>query len=407
MEELKEQVLEAARAYNIACSIDCRVIDPMGKIEGLFRCDTASAFCRLVTETESLAEICRNSNLYGGYHAEKLGHYYIYFCPFGLANWAVPVYGGGLTRYYVIGGPVLLHEVDNLLLNQIRDLYPKLDYTREQLRKVLKNIPAVSPTRVRYLATVLLSLVKVLMPKDSHLLEGRHRFHLISGEIAASRSKEELLVFEKEKQLIAKVKMGDLEGSRETLNKILGHIYFNDSSDEIKKGWLISLMAVLVRASIDAGADLEIVFGLEYKYLSKMEETDDLMELSALLVRILERFFECAFLLKNVKNRDLIYRAIHYIRNHYADGISLEDVAREVDLHPSYFSKLFREEMQMTYSDYLNTVRIDASAILIREGYPLAQVAQMVGFNDQSYFSKVFKRIKDISPGKWRSSQVG
>lgn len=405
-EELREKVIAAAEVYSVACKVSCKIIDTTGQLQTSFLSPAAAEFCRLVTGDSATEESCRNSHLYGGFQAETLGHYYIYFCPFGLGNWAVPVYGEKRAQYYMIGGPVLLHHVDTLLVEDICRQNPDLRYSRGDLQGVLANIPVVDPTRARYLAQILFALAKDLMPQERYLLEERHQLHVLSEEIFRAKEVPEFSTFELESQLISQVKTGDQQGARETLNRILGQIYFDGSGFELKKGRLIALTAVLARAAIEAGADLQIIFGIEYEYLLEMEETTDLMQLSASLSRVLERFIDCTFSLQNVKNRDFMFKAMNYIRNNYGEDISLEDVASEVGLHPTYFSKLFREEMRMTYTDYLNLVRIEAAKQLIRQECSLVEVAQMVGFNDQSYFSKIFKKLEGVSPGRWRSSQI-
>jgi YesN/AraC family two-component response regulator len=67
---------------------------------------------------------------------------------------------------------------------------------------------------------------------------------------------------------------------------------------------------------------------------------------------------------------------------------------------------MFKKETGKKYTDYLNEVRIEASKnLLLRDDLPLVQVAFSVGFNDQSYFSKIFKKIEGVSPNKWRVLQ--
>ena len=86
--------------------------------------------------------------------------------------------------------------------------------------------------------------------------------------------------------------------------------------------------------------------------------------------------------------------------------ISLEEVAAHVFLSPSYFSKIFKEEMKCNFSRYLNMVRIEkGKSLLVDDAIPLVDISNMVGYEDQSYFSKVFKKIVGVSPGKYRESR--
>jgi YesN/AraC family two-component response regulator len=94
---------------------------------------------------------------------------------------------------------------------------------------------------------------------------------------------------------------------------------------------------------------------------------------------------------------------MNFIRNNFNKGIALEDVSNEVGLNASYFSKLFKNETGESYTDYLNRVRVEGSKqLLSQSNFSLVDIAQLVGFNDQSYFTKMFKKVEGVSPGKFR-----
>jgi YesN/AraC family two-component response regulator len=117
------------------------------------------------------------------------------------------------------------------------------------------------------------------------------------------------------------------------------------------------------------------------------------------------RFTDCVFDLKDVKHVDVIYKALDFIKKNYMNKISLTDVAQVSNISPSYFSKVFKEEMGMNFNNYLNELRVNMSKrLLLDDSIPLVDVAFMTGFEDQSYFSKVFKKVTGSSPGKYRES---
>lgn len=98
-----------------------------------------------------------------------------------------------------------------------------------------------------------------------------------------------------------------------------------------------------------------------------------------------------------------IRRALAYIAEHYAEPITLESVAGEVGLSVSYFSGLFHEVVGASFREHLCSIRVEESKqLLTQTDYSLADIAVAVGFADQSYFSKVFKRIVGVTPGKYR-----
>jgi len=94
-----------------------------------------------------------------------------------------------------------------------------------------------------------------------------------------------------------------------------------------------------------------------------------------------------------------ISQAIQFIADHYSDNISLEITAGAINLNSSYLSRLFKEETQMTFTEYLNRVRIKSSCLLMESGpYALKEISSQVGFTNYTYFFKVFKAVTGMTP---------
>ncbi len=73
-----------------------------------------------------------------------------------------------------------------------------------------------------------------------------------------------------------------------------------------------------------------------------------------------------------MKHVDVIYKAIDYIKRNFMKKISLKDVADYVMLSPSYFSKLFKDEMNSNFNQFLNMIRIERSkSVLLDNSIPL------------------------------------
>ncbi|RAV06364.1 response regulator [Paenibacillus sp. YN15] len=94
-----------------------------------------------------------------------------------------------------------------------------------------------------------------------------------------------------------------------------------------------------------------------------------------------------------------IAKAVQYITEHYASDISLEMTASALSLNPSYLSRLFKEETQMTFTEYLTRIRIKTSCVLMESGpYSLKEISGQVGFSNYTYFFRVFKSITGMTP---------
>lgn len=98
-----------------------------------------------------------------------------------------------------------------------------------------------------------------------------------------------------------------------------------------------------------------------------------------------------------------IARARAYIATHYAEGVTLSDVASQLHLSSSYLGKLFYAETGSYLADYVNSVRIERACESMREGDDsLSVIAEQVGFCNQAYFTRLFQKQKGVSPSVYR-----
>jgi AraC family transcriptional regulator len=97
--------------------------------------------------------------------------------------------------------------------------------------------------------------------------------------------------------------------------------------------------------------------------------------------------------------------AVRFIREHYAEDVSLADIAKAADMTPFHLSRVFKKTMGMSPHHYLVEVRVHSARALLSSGGErpsLAEVAAAVGFADQSHLTRQFKRILGTTPKKVR-----
>jgi AraC-like DNA-binding protein len=101
-------------------------------------------------------------------------------------------------------------------------------------------------------------------------------------------------------------------------------------------------------------------------------------------------------------SRDIL-RVIRYIDEHYADPISLSTAAERFAFSKPYLSRFFHEETGLTFTDYLNQIRIKQAIRLLKDFRLSIQIlSQQVGFQTPAYFSRVFKRQMGVTPQEYR-----
>jgi two-component system response regulator YesN len=100
-------------------------------------------------------------------------------------------------------------------------------------------------------------------------------------------------------------------------------------------------------------------------------------------------------------------RLLEYIQTHYADPITLTGVARQFHFNASYLSSHFTAQNGEGFNEYLNKVRLEkAMELLVTTEKTISDISASVGYSDQSYFTKVFKKQAGISPSQYRRRDV-
>lgn len=96
-----------------------------------------------------------------------------------------------------------------------------------------------------------------------------------------------------------------------------------------------------------------------------------------------------------------IYQLIQWTYTHYGERISVDEVARQVNMSKGYFCKFFKSISGITYITFLNQVRIEKATDLLKAGYNVTECAMACGFESISYFVQMFKRNLGCTPGQF------
>jgi two-component system, response regulator YesN len=103
------------------------------------------------------------------------------------------------------------------------------------------------------------------------------------------------------------------------------------------------------------------------------------------------------------EDKHVIFDIAKYIEAHYREEIALQDIADRFFLSREYISRKFKQEFKENLSDYIGRIRIQkAKLLLLNPECRIAQVAELVGYQDEKYFSKVFKKLTGQTPGEYR-----
>ncbi|MDD5018013.1 MAG: helix-turn-helix domain-containing protein [Eubacteriales bacterium] len=412
MSSLYESAKKIADTFEKACCINCFLVD-IDQQDGLSE-RAENVFCAVCSREQQKRKnelVCENIHRHGIFQAVIWGGKYEYLCPAGLAFICTALQQGGEVRYGITAGPFLMVDLADFIEEDLDRFFGGV--TIKSLAARAEELPYFYSGRVSYLADILSIAASYAAERESFQLRVMEQVAKSQNDVFYSLSKITdaqdgyIYPIEQEKLLHGYIAQGDKPASQKILNDILGHIFFSSGGDfEYIKARIIELIVILSRAAIEGGADIAEVFGLNHDYIKDVQNFKSLNELNQWLAKVLIRFTSSVFDFSMTKHSDLIKRVITYIRKNYMNKISLNDISDYTKLSVSYLSKIFKEQTDENLSAYINHVRIEhAKMFLLDDSIPLVEVAYLSGFEDQSYFSKVFKKVAKVTPGKYREKK--
>ena len=330
----------------------------------------------------------KNIHLYACYESARWDGKYIYYCPSDLIFIATPLNDEyGILSSAIVLGPILMGE----------------DFDFENSH----GLPRMQTGKVNDLAEVAKELFSVEENRREKEEVGDF-LNAIYKELEILPSVSEYPI-DLEKKLQEAITQGDAKTAKEYLNRLLGEIFFRSNGDfPMIKARALELVVLLSRSAIEGGADTEHIFLLNNDYIKEIEKIDNSEELGVWLASIINRFVGYVFEFKDVRHSVTLHKIIGYVRNNYMNKITLDDIADYVYMSKSHVSKIFNEEMGMSISTYVNKFRVKKSKSLLKDSsLSIAEIANLTGFEDQSYFTKQFKAETGMSPKEFREKTIG
>ena len=367
--------------------------------------------------------------------SRQTGKTHIYACTVGFAYWCSPIYHKGRYTGALNAGQVLTCSRDEAVekfRSQCRD---KL--AAEKFHKMLEGIQEKSHEEIQAMARLLGVCAEEISEKDKHLNFTFRKIAMRETGFTAGKAidksgmngtkesgetrKEHEPEYpqEKERTLLAAFRRGDNETGAKILRELIDStVAVIPGNTEVLRVRAIQLLVLLSRAASDdsshassdatstgatpSGAVMPETYTM---YLKRIQESKTAEKLIENLYLIAGHLAARIFSFKGIRHASVLRRAERFIWENYTRKISLKEAAKAAGLSSPYFSSIFKKEMGENFSNYLNRLRVErAMAMLTGTAKPLNEIAKLCGFEDQSWFSKTFKRITGASPGKYRET---
>jgi len=373
--------------------------------------------CRAVGGSALTAErSCLTERRRAGEQAYRLGGPYIFSCHAGLIAFSVPLLQGLRLLGSVVSEPMLMRTPTPVEARELAARFLGDARRSDEAMHLLSKLPVRPERDVQALADLLFNAINSLAGTQSLILSRQAEINLEQAQIAEVLQRGKRLTlpgqegarptYSLERELLELVKMGERKAARAILDEVLGRILFTGSvQDELTRAQILELVMMLSRAAVEGGANLEEILGLKYQYIQNLSRVNRPDQLCLWIIKIFDQLMDCIYRNRGISHNQVFIRVKEYIWKNYQRKLTLDEVAGTVGLSKFYLSHLFRQELGITFTEYLNSVRVMAGKILIENNVGnLLQIALAVGFSDSSYFCKVFRKFEGVSPGQYRKS---
>ena len=406
----KKKLHELLETFYQCIGLSVQVLDENGEILDAFG-DTHS-YCKIFRHYIPKGESCAKLHSNASKLAMSLGEAYIFACHSNLNHIVFPLTNNNVLLGSILAGPFLMAEPDSLLLSDLGDKYTIPTQALLEMYEEASALPTFEPSKVTYISRLLYYMCSGLVT------DSRSQFTLNQNKLyqqskinesiqmykASPQVNSRVYPYEKEKALITKLKTGDTEKAKALLNDLLGYVFFAEGSNlEVVKSRALELSSLLSRAAIEGGATSDSVLKINNQFLMSLQNIKNLDDLCYKLQETIDVFTDCMFNYIPSKGNEITKKAIRYISKNFPQNLTLDMVAGHVHLNPAYFSTLFKQATGSTFKEYLNMVRIEESKrLLANTDYSIIDIALATGFEDQSYFYKVFKKYTGLTPKQYR-----
>ncbi|MFI3174057.1 MAG: PocR ligand-binding domain-containing protein [Bacillota bacterium] len=408
----KEKLENILTALHSCIELPIQVIDASGEL--LLGRGDDSEFCHKFSHFLPPEKSCKQVHCKASERAILLGESYVFPCPGNLNHIVFPLLNETSLVGSVLIGPFLMVPPDSTLISELLNTFSVQAIDLLELYDLLQEIAVVTPQKIQQISRLLDYLLNPLLGEHNEEFMINHIKGLQQSKINESiqmykrsgGTSQNTYPYKKEQALISKIKMGAIKEAKDILNDLLGYILYDEGKNlEALKIRSIELCSLFSRAAIEGGAPSSIAFNLNHDFLESILKMKNSEDLAIKLEYAIEAFSRSISVKAqdSGKQQEVIQKAANYISTHYAERLSLEEVANHVGLNASYFSTLFKESTGTSFKEHLNAVRVEESKkLLAHTTQSVIHIASAVGFEDQGYFTKVFKKYTGLTPKQFR-----
>jgi AraC-like DNA-binding protein/ligand-binding sensor protein len=380
-------------------------------------------YCVKSTGNSREAFPCHNMHINAIKEASKKGGSHVYQCHLGLLFWTSPIYTEGAFSGAIRGSGFLPEENKKVVdfFSNANDTFVMCnnEIPKEDFKERVNSLPFADGEKVQSLAEMMQLCAESLSTgsEDHHEIirrraQQQEAIAKIIEELKSQNgenAKKGGYPLGKEKSLMSALRKGDVVEAKKTLNELLAILIFSNP-DQYRYVQLRVTELVVLISRVEISPTKGGTFSMEAnsQSLKQVQEAKSIEELTDILHSVVDRVSGTISSFRGIPHAAALRKAENFIMENFTRKISLKEIAAIAGLSPPYFSTIFKEEMGENLSKYLNRLRVEkASRLLLDTDMSLSEIAACCCFEDQSWFSKIFKAYTGISPGKYRNQGGG
>jgi len=213
----------------------------------------------------------------------------------------------------------------------------------------------------------------------------------------------------REQQLINYVGAGDYEGASQVLDEVIDHNLAEENlSVDMIRCLLLDMCSTMMKAAMQSTPERTELYGDNLEAIRELLSGSTVAAMRERMKQFLLKV--CALAEERVRasrNNRLKEQVLSYIAEHYRDHeLNIGAIAEVFDIHPSYLSRYFKEQVGDNLTEYLNKYRIEHSkTLLLEDDRYVKDIAEAVGFYSISTYIRLFKKYEGVTPSVYRDSK--
>ncbi|WP_138416014.1 helix-turn-helix domain-containing protein [Aquibacillus sediminis] len=342
-------------------------------------------------------------------------HFYHHINTFGLEYIAVGVWENETFDGCLLVGPFVSSlSIIDLIKDTISE--NKLPISeRKQLEQFYQSLPVLSDIECENIGEMLINLCGHDMI-DANKTVSRTTKPVANRHLLKMNIEENKEIIEKRYHQQNKLMHAISKGDKAAVNRLIDSVsHFIEFSDRVPGSPIRSSKNIafvsntLFRlAAEQSGVHPVYLHNISERFAILIERTTTIPKLQKLNVLMANEYCDLVTSFSTEGYSQIVKKAVNYIQLHLGEALTLKYIAEQIHVNPSHLSRKFKQDTNMTITDFIHQKRVEEAKLYLRRGAAsITDIAFMLGFNDLNYFTKVFKKWTNLTPTQYIKTKDG